>query len=559
MTKQAVIYARVSSQGQGDNYSIPTQLEGCRKYASERGYKVTAEFTDQFTGTELDRPGLSELEEYVHRHKVPVLIVYDIDRLSRINRFQAVLEIEIEKLGATVEYVIGNYDGSAEGTLTKHMKAAIAEYELRQRAERVRRGRDGKLRAGYVFLTHLHTPYGYAYVSEPHKGSLALQESEAPVVRQIYAWVLEGRSSYDIARMLTEEGVPTRGDKAEGLSKKSAFGAWTPSVVRRIIHNPVNKGQWTYGKTRAAKSGGKTRQVKGNPAQQIVVAVPAIVSEEQWQEAQTRLQLNKLNAKRNARHDFLLQGLIVCACGKRWTGAYRSHLKRAYYRCGSWSGPKWVATECPVQGGVQQERLEEAVWEKVCSTLLDGTYLRAELAQRKNTVTAELAEKRRRLAAVEAAIADIDRKLDMLLDQLLAGRFAASKIEKRQAQFAAQQQELEADAVRLQAEIDRAALTPEQEETVLAYAGRIREGTQGLGFSDKRRILELLSVRVEVIDQEHFRVTAMLPLCGADVTVQRPPRSATRKAVKPAEQTSDSSAATVQLVDSSSAPTPPRR
>lgn len=552
MTKQAVIYARVSSHGQSDNYSIPTQLEGCRKFASERGYKVAAEFTDQFTGTELDRPGLSELEEYLHRYKVPVVIVYDIDRLSRINRFQAVLEIELEKLGATVEYVIGNYDGSPEGTLTKHMKAAIAEYEVRQRAERVRRGRDAKLRAGYVYLTHLHTPYGYTYISEPHKGSLVLDESEAPVVRQIYTWVLEGRSSYEIARTLSEQGVPTRADKGEGLNKRSAFGAWTPSVLRRIVHNPVNKGQWTYGKTRAVKSNGKTKQVKGNSAQQIVVAVPPIVSEEEWQEAQTRLQLNKLNAKRNTKHDFLLQGMIVCACGRRWGGAYASHLKRAYYRCRSWSEPKWVAEQCPVEGGVRQDRLEEAVWEKVCTTLLDESYLRVEMAQRKNTVETELVDKKRRLEAVEAAIADIDRKLDLLLDQLLSGRFSASKIEKRQAQLSAQQQELETDAVRLRSEIDRATLTPEQEETVLAYARRVREGTEGLAFSDKRRILELLSVKVEVVDQEHFRVTAMLPLNDADVTVQRPLRSSARRSIRKGEQVEDSSATTVQSVDSSS-------
>jgi site-specific DNA recombinase len=324
-------------------------------------------------------------------------------------------------------------------------------------------------------------------------------------------------------------------------------------VLRRIVRNPVNKGQWTYGKTRAVKSNGKTRQVKGNPAQQIVVAVPAIVSEEEWQEAQTRLQMNKLNARRNAKHDFLLQGLIVCACGRRWGGSYASHLKRAYYRCRSWTEPKWIAAECQVQGGVRQERLEEAVWEKVCTTLLDETYLRIEMAQRKDTVAAELIDKKRRLDAIETAIADIDRKQDMLLDQLLSGRFAVSKIEKRQAQLAAQQQELETDAVRLRSEIDRATLTPEQEETVLAYARRVREGTEGLGFSDKRRILELLSVKVEVIDQEHFRITAMLPLNDADVTVQRPPRSKARTAIRKAVQVENNSSTTVQFVEPSAA------
>jgi DNA invertase Pin-like site-specific DNA recombinase len=44
MNKRAAIYARVSTEEQGSNYSLPTQLEGCRQYAEKLGCTVVEEF-----------------------------------------------------------------------------------------------------------------------------------------------------------------------------------------------------------------------------------------------------------------------------------------------------------------------------------------------------------------------------------------------------------------------------------------------------------------------------------------------------------------------------------
>lgn len=166
-----------------------TQIEAARKYASQRSYVVVNEFADQFTGTEMDRPAFTQMEDLMALQKVQVVIVYDVDRFSRASaRIRRFLRRKLKTWGRLpVEYVIGNYDGSAEGDLTKHIKAAIAEYEVRQRSERVRRGRQGKLRAGYVMMSNLRTPFGYSYVSEPHKGHLVIVEEESVVVRQIYS------------------------------------------------------------------------------------------------------------------------------------------------------------------------------------------------------------------------------------------------------------------------------------------------------------------------------------------------------------------------------------
>ena len=525
MTELAVIYARVSTQEQGDNYSLPTQLEAGRNYAAQRGYVVLSEFADQFTGTEMDRPAFAQMKDLIALQKAQVVIVYDVDRFSRINKNQAILEKEIEDLGARVEYVIGNYDGSAEGDLTKHIKAAIAEYEVRQRSERVRRGRQGKLRAGYVMMSNLRTPYGYSYVSEPHKGHLVIVEEEAVVVRQIYEWLLDGTSCYTIAKMLSERGIPTRGDQKAGVIKEAQFGAWAPATVTKMVRNPVYKGQWTYGKTKGVKKNGRKKYVPTDPSQQTIVETPAIVDCATWDEAQLCLARNKVNAKRNAKHEYLLRGLIVCSCGRRWVGVYRPLFKRGYYRCQQQESRKWVGPKCTVTGGVRQERLEEAVWEKVCTMLLDEQYLRAELAQRRTAVSKELEGRRRRLAAIQKALAEVQRKIGVLLGQIVDGGFSEDDIKPLRDQLLLQRREMEADAARLEVEIAQAELTPEQEETVITYARRVSEGIDKLTGMERRRVLELLSVNVEVIDQENFRVTALFPVTDGEIVLPRDART----------------------------------
>lgn len=72
------------------------------------------------------------------------------------------------------------------------IKSAISKYENHQRVERSRRGKQGSARSGYVIATGERAPYGYIYVSEPHKGWLVIDEEEARVVRQIYTWVDAG-------------------------------------------------------------------------------------------------------------------------------------------------------------------------------------------------------------------------------------------------------------------------------------------------------------------------------------------------------------------------------
>ena len=507
--QNALLYTRVSTGVQGEGYSLPTQLQGCRAYAAELGYTVLGEFEDQHTGTELDRPGINALLAFARSTPVQVVVVYDIDRLSRTAANQAILEMELAHLGIRVEYVIGRYADTSEGDLTKLIKAAIAQYENRQSAERSVRGRQGKARAGYVVLSNLRTPYGYDLVTEPHKAWLVVNEVEAAVVRQMFAWAVAGLSSYAIARDLSALGVLTRGDQRAGVVKLAAQGAWNPATVCHMLTNSVYKGEWVYFKTDQRRRNGK-RTNKARPDEEhIPVSVPAIVDAATWEAAQP--QRNKQYSRRNAKRDYLLRGLVHCRCGRTWRGVHKSYLQRAYYRCPSGEYCGWLQP-CTVEGGVRQERLEAAVWQAVEGKLLDADLLRNELAQLRATVTETSVAYMQRLEAIAAAVADIQRKLDILLDQLLMKGFTSTVVEDRRQLLLHQLHDLQIEEARTQAALDATTLNATQEQTVLAFAESLRSQVTDPNPALQRQVLELLQVKVEVVSQTEFRVTALIPL-----------------------------------------------
>jgi len=510
MAEHAVLYARVSTEVQGEGYSLPTQLASGRAYADAHGYPIVGEYCDRESGEQLHRPQLDALLAFARSTPVQVVVVYDIDRLSRTAANQAILEMELAHQGTRVEYVIGRYADTPEGDLTKLIKSAIAQYENRQRAERSVRGRQGKARAGYVVLSNLRTPYGYDLVTEPHKAWLVVNEVEAAVVRQIFDWAITGLSSYAIARDLSGLGILTRGDQRAGITKQAPRGAWNPATVRRMLANPVYKGEWIYFKTDQSRRNGKRKQQARPAEEHIPVPVPAIIDAATWDAAQRQQQRNKQYSRRNAKRDYLLRGLVRCRCGRVWQGVYKSYLQRAYYRCPSSEYRGWLQS-CTVEGGVRQERLEEAIWQAVAEKLLDPSLLRAELAQQRAAAAETRATYTQRLQAIAATQEDIQRKLGILLDQLLVQGFTSAVVEDRRQLLLHQLHELQIEETRTQAALDTTALTAAQEEALLAFAEEAHIGVTGLDTAAKRQVLEVLQVQVEVVSQTEFRVTALIP------------------------------------------------
>src|SRR5688500_17200956 len=161
MTERAALYARVSADIQRQNYSIPSQLKAMVEYAHDRGLTIVGDrfvdpvsgqdvqspegsilaYVDDFTSSEFSRPGLNDSLSFLKNVGFDVLIVHALDRLARDPYIRQTIEREIASLGAKVEYVLGNYEESAEGEVRKDLDAVFAKWENTKRVERSSRGR----------------------------------------------------------------------------------------------------------------------------------------------------------------------------------------------------------------------------------------------------------------------------------------------------------------------------------------------------------------------------------------------------------------------------------
>ena len=487
----AIILCRVSSDEQAKGYSLPTQEDSCRRYCADRSYGVVGVYHDAHTGTDLDGPGLNAAIDAAATLRPNVVVLHDVDRIGREIIVQAIAERDLTRHGARIEYVLGGGSATPEQELLKLMKQGIAVYENRQRVERSRRGKEGRVRAGHV-LVAARPAYGYRYVGGKRTGRLEPDPDEAPVVVLIFSWCVDdGLTTYEIAKRLCEAGIPTRADTNPAVVRKKADRHfWDPHTVCRILRNPTYKGEWFWNKTRRVKRGDKKVQEPRPREEWLTVPVPALVDAATWERAQEQLARNKQTARRNAKREYLLRGLVFCPCGRRWTGRYKNHLNRAYYRCPTTEGEPW-RTDCPARFGIEQTRLEQGVLSAIKAFLLDPS-----------TRAAGVAAERERLA-------DIDRKLGALLDDALTGGFPAEIVDRRKRDLLAERERNLREREHALARLG-ATEAPDLEAAIAALAPTVERAFAVAEPAQLRRLLELLRVEVRVIDRDTVRLTGVV-------------------------------------------------
>lgn len=319
--KTAALYARVSSQQQREHHTIDSQVAALQQYAAEQGYVVPEEwiFLDEgYSGALLLRPGLERLRDLVAQGQPEAVLIYAPDRLARKYAYQVLLVEEMGRCGVDVVFLKPPRGDSPEDELLLQFQGMIAEYERAQIAERSRRGKIYRARAGDVGVLS-GAPYGYRYVRKSATTTpyYEIIESQAQVVRDIFrAYTREDYTIKGIADLLTERGIPTRTGKR----------CWDRSTIWGILRNPAYKGSAAFGKTRVADRPTKltrpARQCGGpspRPAREerpkeewITVPVPAIIDEITFALTAEQLERNKHFARRRTKEPSLLQGLLVC-------------------------------------------------------------------------------------------------------------------------------------------------------------------------------------------------------------------------------------------------------
>lgn len=515
MNKRAVLYARVSAEDRSrDGRNLAGQLDMCRQHALAHGWTVVAELAEDdrgASGVSFELLQLNRVYEMAQAGEFDVLVVREIDRLSRSLAKQLIVEEELKRYGVQIEYVLGEYPDTPEGSLMKNVKASIAEYERLKITERMVRGRRQKARAGNVVL-HGKIPYGYRPENGDGKSSLVIYEPEAQVVRMIFTWYTRGEngneplSIHGIARELSRLKIPTPYDGRKNRIKIRGYGEWSSSVVSRFLNNETYAGVWYYGKTKFVR-----KKANRNPDDYLIpVSVPAIVDRETWTRAQERREENRQRARRPPRFSYLLTGHLRCGlCGYRVNGRTTRRTEPKvyqYYFCPG-RGSRNSARKCTLPP-FRVDKVDAAVWEWIKSFLADP----ATLVEGLNTYRAGLDEQnvplRWRLSVVDELLTADREQLDRLLDLYLVGDFPKETLIERKDRLEATIRALESEQAGLSAQLKAQTLTEEQIEEMQRFAADVAEGLQAAeeDLQIRRSIIEMLDLQVTLAEESGQKV-----------------------------------------------------
>jgi site-specific DNA recombinase len=308
-------YVRVSTDRQQQAQTIEQQVTQLHSYVAAReGWTVAEEHIfrdDGCSGARLDRPGLDALRDQAARAAFDLVLVTSPDRLARNFVHQMVVLEELERRGVRVVFIDRPLSDDPHEQLVTQIRGAVAEYERTLIADRMRRGRQARLRSGQL-LPWTRAPYGYRLHPERPRdpAAVGVDPVAAAIVQELFAaYAAGGVTLHGLAARLTARRVPTPTGKP----------IWRATTVRQLLTNPAYKGQAASGRLRTTPARrrwsplapvGKGVSTRAHPSQEwITVPVPALVSAEQFDLVTRRLAANQRAARRSTTHPYLLRGL----------------------------------------------------------------------------------------------------------------------------------------------------------------------------------------------------------------------------------------------------------
>lgn len=517
---RAAVYARVSTEKQGRDQTIDSQLEALRGWAVSHGHELKREHVcidEGYSGSRLDRPALDRLRDAAREGEFDVVAVYSPDRLARRYAYQVLLLEEFRRAGCDVEFVHRPISDDPHDQLLLQIQGAVAEYERAVLGERFRRGKLQKARAGHWIAGQ--APYGYRYVParDGVPAHLEVDEAEAEVVRMLYRWLIDERTTVrQILKRL-----------AEGPSRpRCGKRLWSPCVVHRILSDPVYTGT-AYANRHAFVVPRKPRSTgpragtatcrKARPREEwIAIQVPAIIAESTYQDAKSQLALNSaLSFRNNKRNDYLLRCLLTCrGCGLAMFGITTygkpGQAVHRYYKC---HGKDTVARdrECRcTQTPAKVEELDAAVWGHVKALLEDPATLAArfeELAR----LSESKDESRAAVQRWEAQLQRLVREEQRLVDAYQAEAIELSELKARREQIQGRRQVLvtQRDQEQKQQSERRAAKAVWSD--LEAFCRRVRSRLDEASLAERQRILQLLIERV-IVGEDSLEIRHVIPL-----------------------------------------------
>ena len=508
--KTTAIYVRVSTERQAQAQTIQQQVERLQAHLAQEGQRLTEDdiFRDDgYSGASLNRPGLDQLRDRVSRACLERVLITSPDRLARRFVHQMLIIEEFERAGCEIQFLDRPMSQDPHDQLLLQIRGAVAEYERVLIAERMRRGRQLKLRSG-TLLPWTTPPYGYRLASDRPRdpAGVRIESIEGALVQELFVRYLEPQGTLlGLAKYLLELGIASPLGNAR----------WSAASLRGILTNPAYTGKLCVGRRRSRPP--RTRRSAthplGKPARgadftppdewTLVGSIPALVTEEIYDQVQKKLALNMKQAARNNKsHSYLLRALVSCgacqaACISRTTNGGRS-----YYACRCLAQPLYSGHDKRCRSRyIPADQLDTIVWQDLAALLYepesivnalrrvhDGHWLPQQLQARR-----EILQKTQ---------ATLRQQVERLTEAYLAGVLPLPEYQRRRQELEARNASLEQQTRELTAQVDRQQEISHMAASIEDFCQRVQTGLANASFAQKRTLVELLIDRVLVTNDE---------------------------------------------------------
>jgi site-specific DNA recombinase len=350
MTKLVAGYGRVSTIEQAlKGTSAEEQENKIRKACEYKNYGLYRIYTDKgISGKTLKtRPGIQSLISDAKAGKFEIIMFTKLDRLSRnLRDLLNFWDLMTENLDLEM-YCISDPSLNSDTSLGKVMLQTLgvfSEFERNLIRERTGEGRKNKLKDGSIFPGSV--PFGYKFNSNK---KIVEKDSEQVKVYELIVdlYLNQHFSIKDVALKLTQMGVKT---PSAGTKKwKSYSTKWNPFTVSKILKHPAYTGRAVvYNQfvhtDRISQEGTPYMAAdtsKPKPKDEwIQKTFPPLISENRWEQIQTRIQQQKQKPKKRhkgLKKSFLAKNALgrafVCfECGGAISKSHK-YKEAPYYGC----------------------------------------------------------------------------------------------------------------------------------------------------------------------------------------------------------------------------------
>ena len=309
--QRAAAYVRVSTNRQaGHETSLADQVAAIAAYCNARHIELAEVFREPgASATDDNRPQFQAMVEAATTRDRPfdLIIVHSFSRFFRDQFEFERYRRKLAKAKVALVSITQDVGEGATGDLVRSILSKFDEYQSAETAKHVRRSMIANARDG--FWNGSSPPLGYKVIIAERRGDkdkkvLAVDETEAPIVRKIFSLYLEGDGSSGplgikkIVSWLNGRNYTYRG--------KPFHVSSVDVVLRRTTYMGTH-----YFNQKDSRTGERRPREEWVP-----IAVPPIVDEQTFQTVQARLgQRNpRQTPARVVSGPTLLTGIARCGC-----------------------------------------------------------------------------------------------------------------------------------------------------------------------------------------------------------------------------------------------------